>query len=386
MKLTLQDHIDDFREAIGDDNYSESKIIRYLNKAQLDIARKLNIQIPFKRTLSTVAYQEEYTLPSNLRKILHVRCENKTLSFYTKKQVEQLIEQERNTTGGTNYYWRFGNKLGLYYIPDDDAETTTLDGTLNATATSFDAAYTADFPDRGVVIIDSEVIYYTNLTHTGTTKTTFEGLSRGQEGTKATTHSDGATVTWRDIEIFGYAYPARFINKPGQGSVSVTSGGNIEVGTHIYKMTFYSTSLGIESLSYTIGSLTTTSGNQKANLTSLAVSTNEDIDYKRIYRTTESGNIYYFVKEITNATTSTTDDAADSTISSNDRLAEPSSELPEEWHEIITWGALVRYFEDMEEISRATYWRSKIIQELPEAIWEETDKNISHYRQLPLPA
>jgi len=81
MKTTLQRHIEKFRTAIGDDNYSESEIIKYLNDAQDELASDLNVEIPVKRTMSTVAYQEEYTLPSTIRRVYHCRVEEDTLGF-----------------------------------------------------------------------------------------------------------------------------------------------------------------------------------------------------------------------------------------------------------------------------------------------------------------
>ena len=393
MKLTLEDHLNDFRNAIGDDTYSEANLIRLLNKAQEQLARKLGVQIPIKRTMSTVAYQEEYTIPSRLRHISHVRVESDTLDSYSKGEIERNGETTRDITGTVNYYWRDGNKLGLYYAPDASAETTELYAAIaSVTATSFQADYIASLPGRGAVIINSEVIYYTNISHTNTTYTTFSGLTRGAENTVAATHSENDTVTWRDIEIFGYGYPAPFINSPGSGTVtSSDSGGSVEDGIHIYKMTFYNSSLGMESTPYLVGSVTcagASADESTVTLSNLAVSTDSNIDYKRIYRTSAGKTLYYFVREITNITESTTDTDADATVEANSRLALPSSELSEERHELLMWIALERFFSEIEEMSRAMYYRNMILGEYPDAIWEELLKKVpsSNYSVRPLPA
>ena len=396
MKLTLEDHLNDFRNAIGDDTYSEANLIRYLNRAQESLTRKLSVQIPIKRTMSTIAYQEEYTIPSILRHISHVRVEGDTLDSVSKGGIERIGETTRDINGTVNYYWRDGNKLGLYYTPDASAETTALNTAItSATATSFIADYTASLPSRGAVLLtkasddSTEVMYYTNTSHSGTSTTTFSGLSRGQEGSKANTFAIDDVVTWRDIEIFGYGYPAQFINSPGSGTVtSSDSGGSVDDGVHIYKMTCYSTSLGIESTPYLVGSVTTSGGDASTvTLANLSVSTNVNIDYKRIYRTKAGKALYYYVKEIANTVESTVDIDTDATIEANDRLVLPSSSLPEERHELLTWIALERYFSDIEEMTRAMYYKNLILGEYPDAVWEEYLKRIpsSNYSVRPLP-
>lgn len=387
MKLTLQDHIDDFRTAVGDDNFSETIIIRYLNKAQDNIAKKLNCQVSIKRSLSTVAYQEEYTIPSRIRRVTNVRVESDTVGSVTKEFMEQIDEQSRDNTGMVDNYWRDGNKLGLYYRPDAAAESTTLSGAISsATAISIVLAYNATLPDRGCGIVDSEVIWWTNKTNSGTSTSTLSGCTRGAEGTVATTHSDGTTFTWRDIEIFGFAYPSKFINRPAQGTITTQTGVALDVSSkYTYKLTFYSSSLEKESLSYLIGSITPTVLAGLGALSSLPISSDSNIDYKRIYRTEGGGSLYYYVGAITNTTTTYTDSNTDATIMANSLYSEPYSEIDEEYHEAITIFGLSKYFEDTEEYTRAAIFKNDLDRIMGEGLFDEYNKRTIHYPQRPLP-
>jgi len=387
MKTTLQRHIEKFRTAIGDENYSESEIIKYLNDTQDVLASELDVEIPIKRTMSTVAYQEEYTLPSMISRVYHCRVEEDTLTPFTKMQVEEIVEQYRKVTGVVSNYWLSGNKLGLFYTPDAAAETSAIYTAVSSTtATSIDIDYTANFPTyKGSVIIDSEVIWYTYLSHaTDNAYTTLYGCTRGAENTVAATHAEDATVTWRDIEIFGYAYPAKFINKPNAGSAAISSGSGLTADSdYIYYLTYYSSSLGRESLPFLIGTVTPTGSNCQVALSSLAESTDSDIDYKRIYRTKAGGSVYYYITEIANATTTYTDSTADSSLST--QYSEPYSEIPEDHHRFLDWMALKDFFTDREELTLAAVYQNKIDRYLPDAIFKEKTKDITKYKQRPLP-
>ena len=386
MKLTLQDHIDDFRAAIGDNNYSEDDIIRYINKAQMDLARKLDIQIPYKATKSQVAYQEEYSLPSNIRRVEHIRCGGYTLDYITKKELEQFPYGFRNQSNTPYLYWIYGNSFGLYYIPGSNAETTQTLTTFPQTATSIKVDYNASFPARGTFIIEDEVISYTHITTASDNSyMILEGLERGIEGTVAVSYPTiSNTITLRDIEIFGYVRPSKFLNAPNSGSLSENVSGSVDAGLHYYQVTYYSSSLQMESMPYALGPITVTSGGT-VEISDLPISNDNDVDYKRIYRTLANGNIYYYVTQIANTTITFDDTLSDSVVSGYSLFEYPYSQIPEDYHEILTWMALKRYFEDNEEMSRAMYWDNMVQRELPEAIWEEHQKIHPRYGTLPLP-
>ena len=68
--------------------------------------------------------------------------------------------------------------------------STTLDTAISATdSTTATVHTTVGFPTEGHIIIDSEW-----MTYTGTTATTFTGLTRGAFGTTAATHADESVV------------------------------------------------------------------------------------------------------------------------------------------------------------------------------------------------
>jgi len=67
---------------------------------------------------------------------------------------------------------------------------TTLNGALNASATTIAVISTASFAATGSFAVDNELISYT-----GKTATSFTGCVRGFDGTTAATHDSGATVS-----------------------------------------------------------------------------------------------------------------------------------------------------------------------------------------------
>jgi hypothetical protein len=89
--------------------------------------------------------------------------------------------------------------------------STTLNGAITNSATTITVASTASFPTLtggaiGTLLIDTELI-----TYTGQTGTTFTGCTRGTNGTIATAHSNGATVTNAASFIgWGLAAPTGF--------------------------------------------------------------------------------------------------------------------------------------------------------------------------------
>lgn len=388
MKTTLSRHIDKFRMAIGDNFYAESEILKYLNEAQDELAAELKIEVPIKRTMSQVAYQEEYTIPSTIRKVYEVRVENNifTPKPISKQEIERYTVNERRLTGMVYNYWLEGNKLGLYYLPDASAAASTVYTAISSTTTTTIVIdYETDFPTYGgSVIIDSEIIYYKYLAHTSTTYTTLSGCTRGAENTVAATHSAAAVVTLRDIEYFGYAYPSKFLDKPNSGAAAVATGTGLTSGSnYIYEITYYSTSLAMESLPYIVGIIKPATTNLAGALTSLPVSTDSNIDYKKVYRTKADGSIYYYLGTVANATTTYSDTTADTSLSV--AYAEPYSQIPEENHRFIDWMALRSYFRDREEMTLMAIYQNNIDRFLPQAKFDNHVKPITQYQQRPLP-
>jgi len=109
-------------------------------------------------------------------------------------------------TLGTPEFWVVGG-LAAIYVYDNTSSSTTLDGTINASATTVTVDSTTGFESIGTITIESE-----NISYTGKTDTTFTGCTRGADSTTAASHSDNVTVTratkWYDITRTSGAYSA----------------------------------------------------------------------------------------------------------------------------------------------------------------------------------
>ena len=93
------------------------------------------------------------------------------------------------------------------------ALASTLDGAIDASATSLTLAESGSFPATGVVLVGSERISYTG-NDSGTE--ILSGLTRGIDNTTAASHSDGATVTnASDYTKWGASQTGDIITAPG---------------------------------------------------------------------------------------------------------------------------------------------------------------------------
>jgi hypothetical protein len=112
--------------------------------------------------------------------------------------------------------------------------TSTLDGAIDASATSLTLAESGSFPATGVVLIGSERISYTG-NDSGTE--ILSGLTRGVDNTTAASHSDGATVTnASDYTKWGASQSADIITAPGLWSLD--NYGNKLIATIVDGATF----------------------------------------------------------------------------------------------------------------------------------------------------
>jgi hypothetical protein len=76
----------------------------------------------------------------------------------------------------------------------DNATTSTLNGTINATDTTITLSSTNGLPSTGFIKIDSETISYVNVSGNQ-----LLNCYRGQDGSTAAAHTTGATITKRNI-------------------------------------------------------------------------------------------------------------------------------------------------------------------------------------------
>lgn len=109
--------------------------------------------------------------------------------------------------GGTDYMWypvynttRIEVSYENLEFDEDPVEdfpansdTTTLTGAHSSSVTTITVASTTGFPSAGIIVVNNEAMLYT-----GTTATTFTGVTRGYLNTVATSHANADTVASRD--------------------------------------------------------------------------------------------------------------------------------------------------------------------------------------------
>ena len=89
--------------------------------------------------------------------------------------------------------------------------TSTLDGDINASATSLSLASSDAFPSEGTLLIDGE-----RLSYTSNSSNTISGITRAADNSTAATHSDGATVTdATDYTKWGVSQTGDVVDAPG---------------------------------------------------------------------------------------------------------------------------------------------------------------------------
>lgn len=109
--------------------------------------------------------------------------------------IQQLIEAENGLffiqgDGKGRFqdrHWRIRNSTSNATF--GTGGRTTLNGSLNNSATTITVVATGSFPSSGTIGIDAE-----QITYTGTTATTFTGCTRGANSTAAASHASGAAV------------------------------------------------------------------------------------------------------------------------------------------------------------------------------------------------
>ena len=94
----------------------------------------------------------------------------------------------------------------------------------------------------------------------------------------------------------------------------VTDAGNVDVGTHVYKVT-YITSTGETGLGTASNTVTTDVTHKQVELSAIPVSTSGAVTGRKIYRTKTGGTNYYLLTTISDNTTTTyTDNIADASL------------------------------------------------------------------------
>jgi hypothetical protein len=106
------------------------------------------------------------------------------------------------TTGNEVFTFGTGWGAGLWGGTITGVATTTLNGTINSSATSIVLTSATGFGTSGTILIDNELI-----TFSGVSTNTLTGCVRGTDGTTAAAHTTGATVQLATTFI-GWGEPA----------------------------------------------------------------------------------------------------------------------------------------------------------------------------------
>ena len=178
-----------------------SEVRRAINDKQRDIVHdRLWTFAEGERSFATVANQFRYVPDATRVGIINtVTHDSKPLKYIDRQSWEMAHIDSDSTSSYATHFSIWNGEIHLWPKPSTAASSTTMNdsGGISATDTSVIVTSASGFKATGGFyrfIIDSEVIYSPALS-----TATFSGLLRGREGTTAASHSDGATVTERDI-------------------------------------------------------------------------------------------------------------------------------------------------------------------------------------------
>lgn len=187
------------RRLLGDPDpeyITDEDIIEELDEKQRTVAHER--LWPFYEdtfSLSSVAYQRVYDIDNDVvpGKVHGCTFKSVPLAKIDRGRFDALHWSTANSGDALRFHiWN--NKLELDPTPSTAAATDQLNGAITATDTTITVDSTSGFSASGRIIIDSEVIEYTNISSTA-----FRGCRRGLEESTAAIHSDDVAVTERDI-------------------------------------------------------------------------------------------------------------------------------------------------------------------------------------------
>jgi hypothetical protein len=174
---------------------------RSLNLLSIEWAnRGINLWTIEQGQINLVTGQALYAIPNNTIDLLDmvVRQNNGSASNQVDINISRISEStystipNKLTTGRPIQVW-----INRQTAMTNAVASTVLannSGTVTSTATSITVSSSANLPSAGFVLIDTEVISYPNIV--GNTLT---NCARGQNGTTAATHTDGASVTIQNL-------------------------------------------------------------------------------------------------------------------------------------------------------------------------------------------
>lgn len=175
---------------------TDEDIKEELNEKQRDVAHeRLWSFYEDIFSLSRVAYQREYDIDNDVSygKIHTLTIESEPIAKIDAQRFDMLF-WDTSVTGESTHASIWNNQIRVYPVPASAASTTTLNGAITSTDVSITVVSASAFAPSGRIIIDSEIISYTNKT-----TTLLRGCTRGLEESTAASHLTAATVTERDI-------------------------------------------------------------------------------------------------------------------------------------------------------------------------------------------
>jgi len=209
----LQNLILNIREDIpdrtdGDDPHLDGRafslatILRWINDAGDLMCTKANI-ITDWYAIPSVAGQDVYELPDFITSVEQLWFNLLPLS--RSPQYDNIFTVKR--TGSSWWFSPHSHgitpRLYLFPAPADNAASTQLNGTLNATALTVTVDSTSGFNEYGYLKVDDELIRYSTVT----SSTALSNLLRAQAGTTAAAHSDNATAQDQNIAFKCFRLP-----------------------------------------------------------------------------------------------------------------------------------------------------------------------------------
>lgn len=203
---TLANIRDDIRNRLVEttaDFYTNAELLVWINYSIKRFIQRTE-WLERMRAQPLVANQYEYTLPTDVNKIVAVRYRDQyDVEPQDMAEWFEYVGTFQSTGVPPQVYRQFpwDHKIRIYPIPSAASASTTVTGAHNDTVTTITVGDTTSFPTRGTITINgSEQVRYT-----AKTATTFTGCIRGDGGTTAASYTGTEAVRWAELEVY-YTY------------------------------------------------------------------------------------------------------------------------------------------------------------------------------------
>lgn len=374
---TIEDHIRDFRLGIGDSQFEVNYIITYMNRAlnELEQENKIIGNQTELVTFSSEAQKSKYELPLCVTtRIKSVRYDGEPLRKLSRASWNMYDEAERYRTGEPTHYVVHDGHIILHPIPEDDANTYTIEENMAHDDEELTLNSLTDLPEQGTLYIPEdgsateEIVRYSGL---DSTNTKVLNVEREQEGTLLSiiAHQADTIITHRNIEVEVVGSLKRVIPAPEKmGNLSkYGSGDGPTEGIHQIWVSNYSTTWRVESPLSWLGEIEMEEDDGTIKISNEPISTDPYIDKYRVWMS-KAGEIipYYAHATVLGAIFNPDSDTNFLVISTSDSTLEsigiryynPCINIPRRYRSVVTHLALANYFEDHEQYTNAQARRS----------------------------